>query len=116
MKLLLALAAMMFAITAVAAEASAPCAAGAELSASWGANSPAGAPPCHDPSAQDENGTSVGCELAAFCALLCGVVAPGGPESARAQAFLAISFPATVVPLAGVLRRPEAPPPRMRVL
>lgn len=116
MKLLLALAAMLFAITAVAAEAAAPCAAGAKLSASSGANSLAGAPDCHDPSAQDETGTSVGCELAAFCALLCGVVAPGGPESARAETFLAVSFRATVVPLAGVLRRPEAPPPRTRVL
>ena len=115
MRLVLALAAMMFAFSAVAAETAAPCAA-AELSASSGANSLAGAPPCHDPSAQDVTGTSVGCEFAAFCALLCGVVAPGGPGSARAETFLAISFPANVVPLSGVLRRPEAPPPRMRVL
>ncbi len=120
MKLSLALAAILFALTSVAAEAPSCRMSHEHAPASPGVislpQSDASGLNCHESAGVGTTGKNGGCDIAASCALLCCVVPPPGPDSALPQHSLSILFRATILPLTGVIRRPEAPPPRVPIL
>lgn len=109
MKFLLAFAALLLAMTSVAAEASQSCSSMNHVATAT-ANLPPDGPDCHDMA--DYAGAGSGCEFAAHCALLCGVTPPAGQDSIFLAQFVAVEFFAAAEQLADSQQKPEAPPPR----
>ncbi len=116
MKPLFALAALLLALTSVAAEASQSCGHGSHAATMAMMVPAVDAPGCHERVALNAADETAGCDLAAFCALLCGVVAPIGPQCQFAARTIAIRFEARADTLTGVVKHPEAPPPRRVIL
>jgi hypothetical protein len=115
MKLIVALAAISFALTSVAANAARDCVKRDHAPMSKSVFSVAGAPDCHEIAGFGAAEKSGRCDIAAFCALFCGVVPPPGAGSTPAESSISILFHAEINPLTGVIRRPEAPPPRASI-
>jgi hypothetical protein len=112
MKLLLALIAIVFAATNIAA-ATMTTNAPAEQSA---AGLVSGAQACHLDGRASPLGDIGGCDNAAFCALICGVVPPATANRTPMARFTMATFDKSVHQLDGTERKPEAPPPRRDVL
>lgn len=116
MKPLSAFAALLLAMTFVAAEASQSCAGMDRTVAAAMTSLPPGGPDCHDAADHLGAGMGVGCAFAAHCALLCGVTAPAGPDSVFAAQFVALQFFTSAEQMTGSQQKPEAPPPRPLLL
>lgn len=116
MKIVLAIAALLLALTSVAAEASASCVSLDQLSAPVSATAATGALDCHDAIDNAAGGEFSVCGLAAYCSLLCGVAPPAGPECGVLADFTLIDFSAAADRPHGILLNPEALPLRAVVL